>query len=141
MIASVPASAAARATLASFRTPGLRSMTDCLFCKIVDGRIPGKIAYRDDDVVAFHDIAPQAPIHVLVVPRQHVRTFAEMTPDGPAPSVATLMAGVRRAAEHLGLTESDGYRVVVNCGERASQSVFHVHVHVLANRVFGWPPG
>ena len=116
-------------------------MSSCLFCRIVSGEIPGKIAYTDDDVVAFHDIAPQAPVHVLVVPRQHVRTFADMTPDGPAPSVAALMAGVRRAAEHLELGESDGYRVVVNCGERASQSVFHVHAHVLAGRPFNWPPG
>lgn len=116
-------------------------MSDCLFCRIVSGEIEGKIAYADDDVVAFHDIAPQAPVHVLVVPRQHVRTFADLTPDGPAPSVSTLMAGVRRAAGHLGLGEADGYRVVVNCGERASQSVFHVHVHVLAGRGFKWPPG
>ena len=112
-------------------------MSDCLFCKIVDGRIPGKIAYRDDDVLAFHDISPQAPVHVLVVPKQHVRTFADMAPE----TAGTFMAGVRRAAEHLGLTEGDGYRVVVNCGERASQSVFHVHAHVLSGRPFGWPPG
>jgi histidine triad (HIT) family protein len=116
-------------------------MTACIFCKIVAGEIPGKIAYSDADVVAFHDLSPQAPVHVLVVPRQHVRTFADLPPDGAAPSASTLMAGVHRAAEHLGLGEADGYRVVVNCGERASQSVFHVHVHVLSGRGFAWPPG
>ena len=116
-------------------------MTDCVFCKIVAGAIPARIAHSDPDVVAFHDLAPQAPVHVLVVPRQHVRTFADMSPDGPAPSIATLMAGAHRTAAHLGLSETDGYRVVVNCGERASQSVFHVHVHLLSGRMFGWPPG
>ena len=116
-------------------------MTDCIFCKIVEGHIPARLAHSDDDVVAFHDLSPQAPLHVLVVPRQHVRTFADLPAEGAAPSVATLMAGVRRAAEQLGLCENDGYRVVVNCGERASQSIFHVHVHLLSGRSFGWPPG
>ena len=116
-------------------------MTDCVFCKIVAGHIPAKIAHSDADVVAFHDLAPQAPVHVLVVPRQHVRSLADMSADDAAPSVAGLMAGARRTAEHLGLTETEGYRLVVNCGERAGQSVFHVHVHLLAGRVFGWPPG
>ena len=116
-------------------------MSLCLFCKIISGAIPGKVAYEDADVFAFHDIAPQAPVHVLVVPRAHVATFADMAPEGPSPSVASLMAGVRRAAEHLGLTEGGGYRVVVNCGEAAAQSVFHVHAHVLSGRRFGWPPG
>lgn len=116
-------------------------MADCIFCKIVSGQIPARLAYSDADVVAFHDLSPQAPVHVLVVPRQHVRTFADLAPDGPAPSAAALMAGARRAAEHLGLDEGGGYRVVVNCGEKASQSVFHVHVHLLSGRSFGWPPG
>ncbi len=116
-------------------------MSPCLFCKIAAGEIPAKIAYQDADVVAFHDISPQAPIHVLVVPRQHVATLDELAPDGPAPSAASLFAGVQRAAASLGVSAGDGYRQVVNCGEKASQSVFHVHVHLLAGRGFGWPPG
>lgn len=113
----------------------------CLFCRIVAGEIPARIAHQDDEVVAFHDIAPQAPVHVLVIPREHVATLADMPADGPAPSMARLFAGVQRTAQALGLSSVDGYRLVVNCGERAGQSVFHVHAHLLAGRTFGWPPG
>ena len=113
----------------------------CLFCRIISGEVPAKVAYHDDEVFAFHDVAPQAPTHVLVVPRQHVATISDMPADGPSPSIAHLFAGVQRAAHALGLTSADGYRVVVNCGERAGQSVWHVHVHLLAGRSLGWPPG
>lgn len=113
----------------------------CLFCRIVAGEIPAKIAYEDDDIIAFHDIAPQAPIHVLVIPRQHVATLSDLPADGPSPSMGLLFAGVQRAARHLGLASTDGYRLVVNSGESAGQSVLHVHVHLLAGRAFAWPPG
>jgi histidine triad (HIT) family protein len=117
-------------------------VSSCLFCRIVAGEVPSKQAFADDGVFAFHDVAPQAPVHVLVVPRVHVRTLAELEPDGDGPaSVAGFMRGVRRAADALGLDETGGYRLVVNCGERASQSVFHVHAHLLSGRPFGWPPG
>ena len=114
----------------------------CLFCRIVSGEVPASLAHSDDDVVAFHDVAPQAPVHVLVVPRAHVRTFSDLG-DGPSGegTMGVLMAGVARTVRTLGITEAEGYRVVVNCGERASQSVFHVHVHVMSGRRFGWPPG
>ena len=112
-------------------------MTTCLFCRIVAGEIPARAAYQDEAAFAFHDIAPQAPTHVLVVPRQHAATLDLMTPE----AFAALMASARRAADALGLVAGDGYRVVVNCGERAGQSVFHVHAHLLAGRPFGWPPG
>ena len=116
-------------------------MSACLFCRIVSGEIPAKIAHQDDDVVAFHDIAPQAPVHVLVVPRQHVATLDEMAAEGDGATAARLFAGVQRTAAALGLTAGAGYRQVVNCGDTAGQSVFHVHVHLLAGRAFGWPPG
>lgn len=117
-------------------------MNGCLFCRIVAGEVPSKAAHSDDDVYAFHDIAPQAPVHVLVVPRDHVRTLSDMdaAPDGKS-SVGRFMAGVRRVADSLGLREADGYRLVVNCGERAGQTVLHVHAHLLAGRALGWPPG
>jgi histidine triad (HIT) family protein len=109
----------------------------CLFCRIAAGEIPSRAAYQDDEVFAFHDIAPQAPTHVLVIPRAHARSFQDMD----AAAVGALLSGAHRAAAALGLTETDGYRLVVNCGERAGQSVWHVHVHLLAGRSFGWPPG
>lgn len=112
-------------------------MSDCLFCRIVAGEVPGKKAHEDDDVLAFHDIAPAAPTHVLVVPKRHAATLDAMD----EADVAALFAGVQRAAKRLGLSAADGYRVVVNGGERAGQSVFHVHVHLMAGRAFGWPPG
>lgn len=112
-------------------------MSDCLFCRIVAGEVPGKKAYEDDDVFAFHDIGPAAPTHVLVVPKKHAATLDAMG----AADVAALFSGVQRAAKRLGLSATDGYRVVVNSGERAGQSVFHVHVHLMAGRAFGWPPG
>lgn len=114
---------------------------NCLFCRIVAGEIPAKVAYEDDEILAFHDIAPQAPVHVLVIPRTHVATLADMPADGPSPSMAHLFAGVQRTAQRLGLSSADGYRLVVNCGERAGQSVWHVHAHLLAGRSFAWPPG
>ena len=113
----------------------------CLFCRIVEREVPAKIAYEDDEILAFHDVAPQAPVHVLVIPRQHVATISDVPADGPAPSMAHLFAGVARTAHALGLSSAGGYRVVVNCGERAGQSVWHVHVHLLAGRSFAWPPG
>ena len=117
-------------------------MTSCIFCRIASGEVPARLAYQDSHVVAFHDTSPQAPTHVLVIPREHVRTLADLVPEGgDGASAGSLMAGVKRTADALGRGADDGYRVVVNCGEKASQSVFHVHVHLLAGRPFGWPPG
>ena len=114
----------------------------CLFCRIVRKEIDAKIVHEDDDVVAFHDINPQAPTHVLVVPRQHVDTLCDVADgDDGASLLGRLMQGVRATAAALDLTADDGFRVVINCGERAAQSVFHVHVHVMGGRMFGWPPG
>ena len=111
----------------------------CLFCKIANKEIPATIAYEDEDAVAFHDINPAAPKHVLVIPRKHIASLTDMT-DADTPLLGKLLAVARRVAEAEGLTGS-GFRVVLNTGPHAGQSVFHVHVHVLGGRLMAWPPG
>ena len=110
--------------------------SDCLFCGIVAGDIPATIVYSDEHSVAFQDLNPQAPTHVLVVSREHYTDIADLGRD-PAAS-AGLVAGIRGFAESAGLTD---FRTVFNTGAAVGQSVFHVHAHVLAGRAFGWPPG
>jgi histidine triad (HIT) family protein len=111
----------------------------CLFCRIVEGTVPAKIVHSDDQLVAFHDINPQAPLHVLVIPKRHIAT----TNDPGEADDALLGAMVRRAAaiarEH-GYHER-GYRTVFNCNRDAGQTVFHIHLHLLAGRRLTWPPG
>jgi histidine triad (HIT) family protein len=114
-------------------------MSDCLFCKIIAGAIPGQLVYEDKDVVAFKDISPQAPLHVLIVPRQHIATLNDLGPN----SDDLIGAMVRRAAalaKQHGYSER-GYRTVLNCNRDAGQTVFHIHLHLLAGRALGWPPG
>jgi histidine triad (HIT) family protein len=113
-------------------------VTDCLFCRIVSGEVPAQFVYEDDAVVAFPDINPQAPVHVLVVPRRHVPdlTAAAEDPD----LVARVTAGAAKVAALQGIGDS-GYRTVVNTGPDAQQSVQHLHVHVIGGRQMGWPPG
>ena len=114
-------------------------MADCLFCKIVSGDIPGAIVYRDEHLVAFRDINPQAPLHALIVPRRHIATLNDLV--GEDDDLVGEM--VRRAAaiarEH-GYADR-GYRTVFNCNAEAGQSVFHIHLHVLGGRAMSWPPG
>jgi histidine triad (HIT) family protein len=109
---------------------------DCLFCKVVSGEVPATIVWQDDDAVAFADINPQAPTHVLVVPRKHLADIGELAGD-PETAVAVLRA-IRAVAADRELTD---YRTVFNTGAEVGQSVFHVHAHVLAGRPFHWPPG
>lgn len=111
----------------------------CLFCRIVSGEIPAKRVHEDADVVAFHDINPQAPTHVLVIPRRHIPSLDDLT-ESDAATVGTTMVRVSEIARMLHL-EKDGYRVVVNNGEGAGQTVFHIHFHLLGGRALGWPPG
>lgn len=111
----------------------------CLFCKIASGEMAAKVVMQDDDVIAFHDIHPQAPTHILVIPRRHVTSLAHATEQDEA-LLGKLMLAVRRVAEDAGLVQS-GYRVVLNTGAGAGQSVFHMHVHVLGGRRMKWPPG
>jgi histidine triad (HIT) family protein len=111
----------------------------CLFCRIVAGEIPAKKVYEDDDVIAFDDINPQAPMHVLVVPRQHVATLNDLGADHDR----LVRATVRRAAAIATARGYDGrgYRTVFNCNADAGQTVFHIHLHVVGGRVLAWPPG
>lgn len=112
--------------------------SDCLFCKIVQGAIPAKIIYRDDQVVAFHDINPQAPVHFLVVPVKHVAGLNEPAASDGA-MLSSVYATVRKLAGDQGL--NNGYRVVANCGSDGGQTVSHLHFHVLGKRPMAWPPG
>jgi histidine triad (HIT) family protein len=111
---------------------------DCLFCKIVAGEIPGDVVHETETTLAFRDIDPQAPTHVLVVPRSHHRDVAALTAAEPQTAVDVLAAATEVAAQE-GLGE--GYRLVFNTGGHGGQAVFHVHAHVLGGRQMAWPPG
>lgn len=112
-------------------------MSDCLFCKIAAGEIPSSKVYEDDLCYAFYDIAPQAPTHMLVIPKAHIGSVAEVREDNSA-VVAHIFEVIARITKEQGL---DSYRVVSNIGESAGQSVFHLHFHVLGGRDMTWPPG
>lgn len=114
-------------------------MEDCLFCKIAEGQIPSKIVYADDEIVAFADIFPQAPHHILLIPRRHIPSAAEVT-EGDGPMLARLFMVARQVAQQLGFSER-GYRLVSNVGPDSGQNVFHLHIHLLGGRKLGWPPG
>lgn len=114
-------------------------MSDCLFCKIVAGDIPCDLLHADEHVIAFRDINPQAPHHVLVIPRRHIASLAEVG-DDDTELMGRLKVAAVAVAEKLGLAES-GYRLVVNCGPDALQTVMHLHVHLLGGRTMSWPPG
>jgi histidine triad (HIT) family protein len=114
-------------------------MDNCLFCKIVEGQIPAQLVYQDSECVAFRDINPQAPTHILVIPRRHIPTTNDLQPDDQA-LVGHLTLAAARIARQEGI-EEDGYRLIMNCNEGAGQSVFHIHLHLLGGRGFGWPPG
>lgn len=112
--------------------------TECLFCKIVAGQVPSYVVYEDADVVAFKDINPQAPVHVLVIPRRHIGAIAELE-DEESALVGKLVVAAKKIAASLGL--ADGYRLVFNNGPAAGQLVYHIHLHLLGGRKFSWPPG
>jgi histidine triad (HIT) family protein len=114
---------------------------DCLFCKIVDRRIPGKIVYEDGDVVAFEDIHPAAPHHILFIPKRYLTSMAELTTED-SELLGKLFAAAVKVAHKLGLDQPEhGYRFVTNVGPNAGQSVLHLHFHLLGGRAFAWPPG
>jgi len=113
-------------------------MKDNLFQKIIDRQIPAKIVYEDDRCLAFHDINPQAPVHVLIIPRKVIPTHADIT-DADRELLGHLHLIAARLAEQLRI--NDGYRVVVNCKDRAGQTVPHLHMHLLGGRAMHWPPG
>lgn len=114
-------------------------MTDCLFCKIVNGDIPADKLYEDEDVLAFRDLNPQAPVHVLVIPKMHIATLNDLH-DGNAAVMGSLYRGAGRVAAELGIAD-DGYRAVMNCNAQGGQTVYHIHLHLLGGRQMTWPPG
>jgi len=111
----------------------------CLFCDIAAGKRPSRTVYADDQLVAFHDIRPQAPTHVLVIPRKHVTSLLDMEP-GDDGLVGALVRKGRDLARDMGLADR-GFRLVMNCGDDSGYSVYHVHLHLLGGRRMGWPPG
>jgi histidine triad (HIT) family protein len=111
----------------------------CLFCEIAAGKRPAKIAHQDESVVAFHDIRPQAPTHVLIVPRRHITSLLDLAQADDA-VVGSLVRRARDLAREMGLADR-GFRLVLNCGDDAGYSVYHIHLHLLGGRRLGWPPG
>jgi histidine triad (HIT) family protein len=114
-------------------------MPNCLFCRIVKGEIAASIVHQDDSMVVFNDISPRAPFHVLIVPRRHIATLNDVG-DGDVALIGDMIRLASRLAAEHGYAES-GYRMVFNCNADAGQSVFHIHLHLLAGRHLDWPPG
>lgn len=114
-------------------------MEDCLFCKIINGDIPSECVYQDDYVYAFKDIDPVAPVHVLIVPKQHIASANEITAENSA-LVSKIFEAVAIIAKEHGI-DANGYRIVNNCGELAGQTVKHLHFHLIGGRDLSWPPG
>jgi histidine triad (HIT) family protein len=112
---------------------------DCLFCKMVSGAIKPDKVHEDDEILAFRDINPQAPVHVLVIPKQHIATLNDLNP-GHAALMGRIYLAAQMIARDLGVADT-GYRTVMNCNRDAGQSVWHVHLHLLGGRVMAWPPG
>ena len=113
--------------------------SECLFCRVASGGVPAEIVRQTDRWVAFRDINPQAPTHVLIIPRKHIDTLNDIGPD-EASLIGELFVAAKQIAEEEEISE-DGYRTVINCNAGAGQSVFHVHLHLLGGRRFRWPPG
>ena len=114
-------------------------MPDCLFCKIVEGNVPASIVHRDEHLIAFKDINPQAPLHVLIVPRRHIDSLNALGPEDDD-LVGEMVRRAAAIAHDHGVADT-GYRTVFNCNADAGQTVFHIHLHVLGGRGLSWPPG
>jgi histidine triad (HIT) family protein len=112
-------------------------VSDCIFCRIARGEAPARIVYQDEDVTAFHDLNPHAPVHILIIPNRHIANVAEAGVEHEL-VLGKLFTVARRAAEEFGVTD---HRLVINSGSQAGQSVFHLHMHLLGGRRMGWPPG
>jgi len=112
---------------------------DCIFCKIANKTIPAKFVYEDDEIIAFEDIKPQAPVHILVVPKAHIKKISDISNTNEK-LVGKLISVVNKIAKDKSLI-AKGYRLVINCGREAGQEVFHMHLHLLGGRKFNWPPG
>ncbi|WP_006788719.1 histidine triad nucleotide-binding protein [Thiorhodospira sibirica] len=114
-------------------------MTECIFCKIITGDIPAKIIYETPELLAFHDLNPQAPLHALIIPRKHIATLNDLT-EADAPLLGQMYLAAQHIAAQAGFAER-GYRCVINCNLDGGQSVYHIHLHLLAGRKHSWPPG
>ncbi len=114
-------------------------MSDCIFCKIVNGEIPAKVVYENDHALVFEDLNPQAPVHLLAIPKKHIASINEVE-EADAETMGQLFVAARAVAQQQGFAEA-GYRTTMNCGEQAGQTVFHAHLHILSGRPFSWPPG
>jgi histidine triad (HIT) family protein len=114
-------------------------MNDCLFCRIVEKKIPAKVVYEDDQILAFDDVNPRAPVHTLVIPKQHVASVQDLG-ESDRTLLAQLLLACTKVAKHKGLADP-GFRLVVNTGRDGGQTVFHLHLHVLGGRHMAWPPG
>ncbi len=114
-------------------------MSDCIFCKIIKGEIPGKKIYEDDEMLAFHDITPMAPVHFLLIPKKHIKSLLDLEAEDIA-LAGRLLGKARELAKEQGCAEN-GARFVINAGRDGGQTVDHLHIHVLGGRALGWPPG
>lgn len=114
-------------------------MSDCLFCKMVEGEIKADVVYEDDEVLAFRDINPQAPVHVLIIPKKHISTINDLQ-ETDASLVGKMYLAAKDIAKQSGIAD-EGYRAVMNCNAGAGQTVFHIHLHLLGGRGMQWPPG
>src|SRR3990167_3786259 len=112
---------------------------DCLFCKIAAGTIPSRFIYEDDQIVAFNDIAPQAPHHILIIPRKHIATINDITAENNS-LIGDMVLVAKKIASSLNIADP-GYRLVMNCNKNGGQAVYHIHFHLLGGRQMAWPPG
>ena len=112
---------------------------DCIFCKIINKEIPAKVAYEDEDVLAFHDINPQAPIHLLIIPKQHIASIMEINKEDDGLLNKVIMVAQKLAKQNN--IDTKGFRIVVNTGDDGGQTVSHLHFHILGGRSLAWPPG
>ncbi len=112
---------------------------DCIFCKIIKKEIPSKIVYEDENIIGFEDINPQAPIHILIIPKEHIPMINDLR-DNHSKLIGDMIIVAKKLAKEKGISGT-GYRLVFNNGENAGQEVFHIHLHLLGGRKFGWPPG
>ena len=115
-------------------------MADCIFCKIAAGEVPSQKVYEDDSVIAFNDLSPKAPVHVLIVPKKHIQSVAHFQAEDKELAAHIFVEVIPKLAEQLGVAEA-GFRLVINTGKDGGQTVSHLHVHFLAKRKMTWPPG
>lgn len=114
-------------------------LTNCIFCKIINGEIPSEKVFENENVIAFKDINPAAPVHILIIPRKHISSINDLE-EKDACIIGEIFLAAKEIAKKLGIAE-DGYRVVSNCGEKAGQTVMHLHYHLIGGRSLNWPPG